>query len=208
MDKAMLFPCPDFFPPALCQAVRTVSLRKDKWLFRRGDAATDVFFVQSGELLALRPQFDGSTAVMLRARAGEFFAEAALSALAYNCDALCQADSTLLALPIPTFRAVLQNVPEFTLYFSQYQAVRLQRQCCRLERLSLKKADDRVLHLLACEAGADGWLRWPGTVRTLAEELALDPATLSRTLSALERAGKLQRQGSWLARPDAAVSPL
>ncbi len=179
--------------------MRPVSLRKHEWLFRQGAEATDIFWLVQGEILALRPQHDGSTAVLLRARAGELFAEAALFAATYACDAQSQRACELLALPIPAFCTALQHEPEFALGFSQYQSNRLRRQCSRLERLSLKKADHRVLHLLACEADGDGWLRWSGTLRTLAEELALDPATLSRTLTHLEQAGTIQRQGIWLA---------
>ncbi len=195
-------PIDDFsslFPRDLCQVSRHLFLNKNELLFQRGTVATELFFVLSGELVALRTQLDGKLAIMLRARASEFFAEAALFSHHYDCDGFSYTATEVLAFPIPFFREILGREANFALNFIQSQTRRLRRQCLRQERLNLKKAHERVLHLLTCEAEADGWLRWNGSIRTLAEELALDPATLSRTLNTLERSGQIRRQGHWLA---------
>jgi DNA-binding MarR family transcriptional regulator len=71
----------------------------------------------------------------------------------------------------------------------------MRRQCSRYERLRLKKASDRVLHYLACEADKTGKVVLRSSVMEWAAELGLEAATLYRTLSELERDGVLRRQG-------------
>ncbi len=59
-------PIDDFsslFPHDLYQVSRRLFLSKNEQLFQRGTVATELFFVLSGELVALRTQLDGKLAI-------------------------------------------------------------------------------------------------------------------------------------------------
>lgn len=189
-----LCPPPDYLPPALLDQARPLALARGEHLFRQDDPVRHLYFVQAGELKAIRPQLDGSQAVMLRGRAGEFFAESALATTRYVCHAEAVCPSRVLAFPADAFRAALAEDGELALTFALAMAAHARRQCSRQERLRLKRARERVLHLLTCEADNAGRLVWRAPLAEMAEELALEPETLYRTLGELEQEGIIERE--------------
>ena len=81
-------------PDALRDCSSRVALADGQVLFRRGEPVEFIYYVVQGELLALRYLPSGSEVVM-RAGAGEFFAQSAMGLSHYDCDA--KAKSTTLA---------------------------------------------------------------------------------------------------------------
>jgi len=73
---------------------------------------------------------------------------------------------------------------------------RLRLQC---ERLALTRVQDRVLHLLETE-GVDGRLAVPAGLKSLAGELGVTHEALYRAVAALEKTGRLVRDGGALRR--------
>lgn len=191
-------PLPIALPADLLAQARTLEVAKGGYLFRQGDSVCHVVFVLAGELKAVRHLPDGGECVMLRARAGEMFAESSLADSQYRCDGIAADTSRVALVPVEMLRAALGG--EGSLAFGMCMALARQarKQCSRQERLRLKRARDRVLHFLACEGGVEGVVQWPAHLSELAAELGLERETLYRTLAALEGDGLLQRTDNLL----------
>ena len=183
---------PSWFTGELIAAAKIEDHDKDSYLFHVGEPVTGIYYILSGEVKACRPMHDEREAVMMRARAGEFFAESAIAAPTYSCDGLAVVASCTAFLPTLTITTAL-NEPTFAKAFFLANAANGRRQCSRYERLRLRSARDRILHLLTCEAGPDGVFFWQPPLVELAAELALEPETLYRVLSELERDGLIIR---------------
>lgn len=185
---------PAWLPSELKVSASTTKLAKGQSLFHTGDKVDVFHLVRAGELAAIRCMPNGAEAIMLTARAGEFFGEASLFQTDYSCEARALSPSVLTTFGAERFRQAMAAHPEFSLAFTRILAVSLRRQCSRVERLRLKSASDRILHYLTCETGPSGWAELGGTVQEWAAELALEPETLYRTLSQLEKDGALVRE--------------
>ena len=188
----MSVPLPAYFPPELIASARNINLAKGSWLFHSGDKVEGIYFVLEGEVKAIRHLARESEAVMMRARDGEFFAESAIATDRYSCDGIAVKDSSLAFVSTPQLEKAMED-PQFARAFFLANAMNGRRQCSRYERVRLRSARDRVLHLLACEKGPDGVFVWNAPLTELATELAIEPETLYRVLAELERAGQIIR---------------
>ena len=183
---------PDYFTREFLAGSRVISLSRGETLFHTDDRVTGIYYVLSGEVKAVRRTPQGSEAVMMRARPGDYFAESALAIDCYVCDALCTTPARVLFLPKHNVLRAMGK-PAFATAFALALAGNARRQCSRYERLRLHKAKDRVLHLLICEADESGTFNWPSSLIELAGELGMEPETLYRVLGELEAEGLLYR---------------
>jgi len=170
-------------------------------VFHCGDSTTRLYYVVSGELQALRHLPDGHQVIMMRATDGEFFAAASIDLASYPCDAYAPVDTRLIALRMQDFLALLQTNLDLSNAFARMLAGNLKRQCGRLERMRLISAKDRVLHYIACESRDGRCLTLPFTLAHWAAELGIEPESLYRTLSQLEKTGLIQRDGKQIKLP-------
>jgi CRP-like cAMP-binding protein len=186
---------PNFIPLALLQSSRRFELLAGQHLFARGAPVEYLHWVLRGELYAVRTTPSGQEAVMMRGHAGEFFAEAALFAPLYTCDAIARKPAVLIGIPVANLRQTLLTDSAFSNAFLSTVVMGLRRQCSRVERLRLRGASERIEHFLSCEVGPDGWSDLGRPLSEWALDLGLEPETLYRTLRALELKGTLQRKG-------------
>jgi CRP/FNR family transcriptional regulator len=193
MPRSPAFQLPDFLPATLAATLRVVPLNKGEVLFRHGEAVTSLVYVLTGEMKAVRAHIDGAECVMVRSKAGEFFAESALASPAYVCDGVAVCPSRIALLPVDALRQALREDGDFALAFAMALAKQARKQCSRYERVRLKRARDRVLHYLACEGGSSGCVDLASSLAELAGELALEPETLYRTVAELEAEGRVTR---------------
>lgn len=192
--KDLLMPAASVALPAeLLTQAETLRLARGEALFRQGDPVRYVALVLEGELKAVRYMLDSAECVMLRARAGELFAESSLADSRYRCDGIATGPARVALVPVEAMRAALGGVDSLAYRLCLAVARQARRQCSRLERLRLKRARDRVLHFLVCEGGEAGIVRWSGHLSELAAELGLERETLYRTLATLEAEGRLRR---------------
>jgi CRP-like cAMP-binding protein len=196
--KDAIQPLPEFLAAALPNPVRQRTIRKGERLFAQGDAVDAIYFVCRGRVKAMRALHNGMQSVMLQATAGEFFAESALAVDAYVCDAVATEDSVLWSLPAKDVLAALSARGDFAKTFALAMAATARRQSSRYERVRLKRARDRVLHLLICEGGPEASFTLTMPLVELAEELALEPETLYRVLRELTEEGWLKRSRTHL----------
>jgi CRP-like cAMP-binding protein len=194
MARATLPSLPAYLPAALRTLGHPITCPKDGWVFRKGDSVKAVFLVLDGEVRLSRFAKDGSEIALHRAGRGEFFAEAALNAPRYHCNAIASQPSTLLAFPAGKVRELLAKDPEFAHQWVALLARQLHAARARLERLALKSAAERVLHYLHTEGkGPRCEVTLAGSVKDLAKELGLTHESLYRTLARLEQDGIVAR---------------
>ncbi len=195
MARATLANLPAYLPAALRTLGRQITCPKDGWVFRKGDPVQAVFLVLNGEVRLSRFAKDGSEIALHRAGGGEFFAEAALNAPRYHCNAIASQPSTLLAFPAGKIRELLAKDPEFAQQWVALLARQLHAARARLERLALKSAAERVLHYLHTDGkGPRCEVALVGSVKDLARELGLTHESLYRTLARLEQDGVVVRR--------------
>ncbi|NCA69052.1 MAG: Crp/Fnr family transcriptional regulator [Sphingobacteriia bacterium] len=184
---------PDFIPRPLLDLARDRVLSKGERLFSQGCPVEAIYFVQRGRLKAVRTLSHGSQSVMIQATAGEFFAESALAAESYVCDAFATTETRVTQLPAKAVLDAFDAGGNFARAFALAMAANARRQCSRYERVRLKRARDRVIHLLVCEGGPEATVPLTMPLVELAEELALEPETLYRVLRELTDEGILER---------------
>lgn len=189
-------------PAALLAAGSRLSCPRDAAVFRTGGTTHSVFYVESGAVRLLRFGRQGEEVVLHEARPGEFFAEASLDSPRYHCDAVAAEASVLLKIPAPALRELLESDPALARQWIGILSRQLRSARARIERLSLKGARERVLHLLLSEGrGAHCELALEGTLKDLARRLGLSHEVLYRTLAAMQRAGEIERGDGVLRRP-------
>lgn len=184
-------PCPSLI--ADLAAARELPSRAT--VFRAGARAQHVYFLQRGRVLLHRFGPGGEEVVIHAAAAGEFFAEASLHSERYHCTATAEEPSRVAAIESKALRQRIQSDPAFAMQWVEIVSRQLRRLRARVERLSLRSAAERVQHLLLTEGqGTPPAFTPGGTLRQLAAELGLTHEALYRTLSALERDGRIARR--------------
>jgi CRP-like cAMP-binding protein len=162
-------------------------------IFRQGSTTVGIFKLVSGRVRLIRTTAGGAQATMHTARPGELFAEASLFSTHYHCDAEALEPSQLLLYPKAALMRSLRESPELLWSFTAELARRVQGLRTRIEVQRTRSARDRVLQFL--QLHCDGRGLWPqqGTLKQLADELALTHEALYRTLAELERDGRIVR---------------
>jgi CRP-like cAMP-binding protein len=174
-------------------ATKTRALRRSQTLFRQGDQAAAIFFVESGRLRLERRTSDGRLVVIHTARPGEFFAEASLFSDVYHCDAVATEACRVRSYPKQAVLAALRTDPAQALSFLAVVARQLQDLRQRLELRNVRSARERVLLFLGLHADAKGQATLPGQLQDVAADIGLSREALYRTLAALEEDGAIAR---------------
>jgi len=164
------------------------NLEAGEALFGRGEEARAVFQVEHGRIRLSR---HGVTLHM--ARSGSLFAEAALFASHYHCDAVAETDARVRVYPKAALLLFLRAHPDLNLAFSAYLAREVQRLRGRQEIMRLPGARDRVVAWLTQLGAADGTVTLDHPLSVAAGEIGLTHEALYRTLAALVKEGRLER---------------
>lgn len=163
-------------------------------VFRAGEAASGLHLLVAGQVTLQRPLADGSLAVVHRAIATDTFAEAAVFAEAYHCDAVAAGHAVVRIVPRAAVQSALESVPGFAAAFAARLAGQVQGLRARAEILSMRGAVDRTAAFLALLA-RDGEVEFGRPVKHVAAEIGLTHEALYRALAALRRSGRIERIG-------------
>ena len=176
---------------------RTRTLQAGEFLFRQGDAAMFVFAIERGQLRLERRTFDGRLVPLHLARAGETFAEAALFADRYHCDAVALTDAVVKALPKAALLVELEHSRGHAPILVHAMARQLHALRQRLELRNVRSARERVLLALELRATDDSrTVVLEGPLQDFAADLGLTREALYRTLARLHASGQIVRDGS------------
>ncbi len=187
-------------PEPLRRFSRLQNYDRGEMLFRRGDPASCVFFVHSGEVRMLRSGRAGEDILLHRARPGEFFAEAALECPRYLCDGIAFQASTVAVLPKSELGALIDNDRGFSRQWNSLITRELRAARARIERLALSSVAERVRHFIASEGrdSASAKVVLSGSLKDLARDLGVTHEALYRTLARMQKAGEIDRKGTTL----------
>jgi len=175
------------------------ALAADTILFRQGARPRYFYWLLSGELRLIRHSKNGEQVVLQRCRNGPF-AEASAFSSSYHCDGVTLQPSQLLRVGLLDFHAMLED-PGFAPTYVRLLSREVRQLRSRCERLSISRAEDRVMHYLAeketVRFGPDC-----GTLKDWAGELGMTHETLYRTLTALERKRAIVRGSNSVSLPE------
>jgi CRP-like cAMP-binding protein len=180
-------------PEGARRSSRLMHVPGSSYLFRGGDKPAGLYFVISGDVRLTRQSRRGATIVLQRSRRG-FIAEASLSQPAYRCDAVVSEPSELLLINRHAFQAALAD-DGYRAKWLNHLTRELHHVRALAERLSLKSAEERIVHFLETE-GTDGAVTMQCTKKEWAAELGLSHEALYRTLARMERCGAIEIDGS------------
>jgi CRP-like cAMP-binding protein len=172
-------------------------LERGELLFEQGDPATHIYAVQEGCVKLIRYTEEGSAVCMHTAYAGESFAEAALFSEIFHCDAEAVLPSTVCCYPKDEIFAILAGYPERANKFIALLAGQVRSLRTLLEVRSIRNAKERIMQFLLLRANPQSnEVVQKGTYKDMARELDLAHETFYRSLTKLEKEGKIQRTPS------------
>ncbi len=171
------------------------TLLTGEYVFYKGDPANHIYAVESGQVHLKRPTPEGRSVLIHVAGDGGSFAEAALFASVYHCDAVAVQKTTIHTYPKKLVLEALRSQPDkteqyITLLSSQVRSLRTQ-----LELRNILSAKERIIHYLLLKADpATRELIFHMPLKEIASELGLARETFYRNLAQLEKEGIIKRQ--------------
>lgn len=185
----------------MVRATRVLHLDAGSTLFHFGDPVKQFFFLSSGQIKLFRSSMDGQEKVIELIRPGETFAEAVMfmEKQGYPVSAEAVEQSELLAFSQKTMHDVLRGSVETCFRLMAVMSRRLRKQVDEVDRLTLHNATFRLITFLLQQVpegvmhSSDIQLTTPKQV--VASRLSIQPETLSRILSRLNREGLLVIDG-------------
>ncbi|MDY0137886.1 MAG: Crp/Fnr family transcriptional regulator [Thiomicrospira sp.] len=175
-------------PEPLLKLARPKALKAKQMLFHVGEKPRFLYFVESGKIQLSRCLNTGAECVLQVINQG-FLAEASVFNHQYHCDAHASVDSHLLAFPIAEFKQDL-HYPAFRDMWIQLLSQEIKRLRNQVERLSLKTAQQRILHFLFTEGDGECY-QLTQTKKAWANELGLSHEALYRNLNSLQKSGEI-----------------
>jgi CRP-like cAMP-binding protein len=173
------------------------SLSQGEFLFQMGDNSTHLYTVLDGCVRLVRYSSQGDAIVMHTARTGDGLAEASLFSDTYHCDAEAVIPSTVACYDKRRIMVILRDSPEKSLACIAHFSRQVRSLRALLEVRSIRSARDRILYYLLLQADPETMtVNLPGNVKDMAQDLAMAHETLYRTLTALEKEGKISRVDS------------
>jgi CRP-like cAMP-binding protein len=184
----------DSLPAALQSAATFQNLVAEQVLFHEREPAQAIFAVAVGRFRLVRYTSEGQLVTFQVVRAGESFSESALFSDSYNCNAIAEVPSRVIAYPKQILLSVLQERSDFAINFMKRFERKSQWLKSLIELRSIRSARERVLqYLLTLARHSPTTLTFDRPLKNVASELGLSPEVLYRTLAQLEREGVITR---------------
>lgn len=159
-----------------------ITVEPAQTLFVQGSETTGLFYLVSGAVDLKRTTAAGHDILIHHAKARDTFAEASLFSDSYHCTAIVVQKSQLILCK----RAAINRLFDTDIVFARAMASRfaaqLQLSRRRVELLSIRSAEERVL-----EAINDGLLL--DDITSFADAIGLAPETVYRNLAKLSEQG-------------------
>jgi len=170
------------------------SLEQGEFLFHKGDTASHIYTVESGCIRLLRYSLEGTAVSMHLAKPGKSFAETSLFSDMYHCSAEALIPSVVNYYEKQKIIEILHVSPENSAAFIEQLSSLVKDLRSLLEIRSIHSAEERVFHYLLLQSTPDTFeVKVIGTLKNIAEELAIAHETLYRSLATLESKGKILR---------------
>jgi len=184
----------------MLQRTRIRQLAPGQLLFQQGEPAKRFYIVRSGHVKLFRISPQGQEKVIEIITPGQSFAEAALftEKPVYPVCATALEDTVVEGFDGELLRSIIDESPATALEMLRTLSIRQHKLIGEIEALSLQNATLRVAcYLLRAVEEGDGGadIRLVSQKKTIASRLSTQPETLSRILTALDRAGIVKIDG-------------
>ena len=146
----------DWLPESVREASQIRKLGVGAHLFRKGDAVFGIFEVMQGRLSMVRYTPEGQKVVIHSSLSGSLFAEAALFAKAYHCDAIAEEETEILVFDKGAVLSAFRDDPDRAENFMAGLARQVQGLRAKLEERSIRSARQRLIHHFLLSAEEDG----------------------------------------------------
>lgn len=180
-------------------------------LFRQGDSAQEVYFIDSGIIkLVCLNEDGGQTIVGLRSRGSILGAAAVMVNKPHSLSAVTLSNCGARCFPAAGFRHLLQTDAEFTRLCFQSHSLEYYEQVANIARLAGVPAQYRFEHLLRQlmrmlelkETQKPLRLKLPLTYEETGALIGVCSTYVCKLMGKLERDGKIKRDKGWLIIPD------
>lgn len=186
---------PAYFPADLREASSLLRLAAGEQLFAADTSPLACYRVVKGSMSLLRPVAVGGPLVVQHAGEGDWLVEPGPYDKRTTCTATAERPTIIRMVPIRAFRDGLRRDAEFANGWGRETALRARRLQLTVERLSLIRASDRILHYLAMEGADGGEVHLDFSLREWARQLGMTGETLSRVVADMETEGSVERIG-------------
>lgn len=168
-------------------------LSPDQFLFRQGEPAERVFLIRRGRLRMVRHLASGEAVVIHTGQTGELFAEAALFASNYHCDAQAMDAAAVASCPKAEVLGAFGVSPSLSLSWIERVTRQLHAARALIELRNIRSAEERVLQHLRFRADSGGEVVFEGRLLDVAAELGLTHEAYYRALASLAQSGAISR---------------
>jgi CRP/FNR family transcriptional regulator len=188
----------------LAEIALVKSLEKGAFLFHEGEPTLGFYIIQKGAINVHRVNPAGKEQVIHVFRAGESFAEAALTMPGYPADARAVEPAQVLLVRKAEFMDLLRRRPELALRMFASLSAHVRTLLGQLEDLTLKDVETRLMNWLIkrCpdpDSTKPVSIQLTITKRVLASELGTVSETFSRTLAKLREQNLVAVKGKTVA---------
>jgi len=182
--------------PALFKDQPPHTLKARETLFRQDAEATEIYFLVSGRIRLVRHTESGHAVTLHVAQESGLFAEGALFADRYKCDAVADVKSAVIGIKKGELTRRLKANPPLAIEFLERVTHELHWARALVELRAIRSAEERVLHhlLLSLPPGAKE-IEFRQTLMQVASELGLSHEVYYRALAKLARDGIIRREG-------------
>lgn len=153
-------------------------------LFIQENETTGLYFLVYGTIDLKRVTNAGHSVLIHRARHGDTFAEASLFSDTYHCTATADCRALVIECKRAEILRLMDSDTGFARSMASRFATQIQEARRRVELLSIRSADERILAALN-----DGLL--VEDITTFAETIGLAPETVYRALAQLSQEGRI-----------------
>lgn len=186
---------------------RVVSIARGEQLFHHGDPARRIWLCRDGQLKLFRLSDAGQEKIIAIINPGRSFAEATLfmpqRVYPVHCAAL--RPSELVGFDADDLVEALHEDPQACFRLLGTLSRRMHEKINQIESLALQNAHLRVAHYLLEEyrrLNAPNTFRLEASKKHIAGLLAVQPETLSRSLTELQRQGALEMDARYISVTD------
>lgn len=175
----------------VASVARRVTLPAGARAFESGQPCSAFLIVSAGRVRVQLTAENGREIVLYRIEAGEscvLTTSCILGSEAYGAEAVCETEVEAIALPTPSFRALLDSSAAFRDAILSAYAARVSDLVLTIEETLFQRVDARLAALLA--ARAEGGIV-TATHHALAVELGSAREVVSRILKRFERSGAI-----------------
>jgi CRP-like cAMP-binding protein len=166
----------------------TQTLQRGETLFVQDAATAGLYFLSAGTIDLTRSTTTGHHVLIHRARSGDTFADASLFSTHYHCTATASTEASVIACARSAIDELLATDIDFTRAMLSRFAQQIQQGRRRVELLSIRAADERVLAAIA-----DGLL--VDEISSFSDAIGLAAETVYRSLASLTRCGNIIKTG-------------